>query len=296
MSIGEKIKRLREKKRMTQSELAGDHVSRNMLSLIENGRATPSVQTLEALAEKLKTTSAFLLADRGEETALLKHSSIKDIRIAFSGKNYHIAANLCQRLYEDGMGADDEVDLVLAESLLETAKESLLADRVREACALFDQAVYYAERTAYYADHILGAAWLYFEYMGLLSPSLVSETLEAETASAYATAARRDDAFCRYIQSYLGESSDEMITFSADPAYTRLLAAHIRAEKSMREGDFEKALGELTEILRGEDVLPGIVMYHVFADLEEGCRRVGNDRNAGLYQDLKVSQFEKLMS
>ena len=41
--IGEKIKALRISKRMTQSELAGDQITRNMLSLIENGSALPSL-------------------------------------------------------------------------------------------------------------------------------------------------------------------------------------------------------------------------------------------------------------
>ena len=50
MNIGEKIKELRVRRRMTQADLAGDTVSRNMVSLIENGRATPSVQTLEEIA------------------------------------------------------------------------------------------------------------------------------------------------------------------------------------------------------------------------------------------------------
>ena len=52
MNIGEKIKELRVRRRMTQADLAGDTVSRNMVSLIENGRATPSVQTLEEIAAK----------------------------------------------------------------------------------------------------------------------------------------------------------------------------------------------------------------------------------------------------
>ena len=39
MEIGEKIKRLRSAKLMTQAELAGDHITRNMLSCIENGVA-----------------------------------------------------------------------------------------------------------------------------------------------------------------------------------------------------------------------------------------------------------------
>ncbi len=40
MTIGEKIKKIRTAKLMTQSELAGSEITRNMLSRIENGFAS----------------------------------------------------------------------------------------------------------------------------------------------------------------------------------------------------------------------------------------------------------------
>ena len=76
MNIGKKIKQLRLRRQMTQNELAGEQVSRNMLSLIENGKAVPSLQTLEAFAERLKVTPAFLLAEREEERVLLKQQTM----------------------------------------------------------------------------------------------------------------------------------------------------------------------------------------------------------------------------
>ena len=47
MHIGEKIKRLRTAKLMTQSELVGREITRNMLSRIENGAAQPSMATVK---------------------------------------------------------------------------------------------------------------------------------------------------------------------------------------------------------------------------------------------------------
>lgn len=87
-----------------------------------------------------------------------------------------------------------------------------------------------------------------------------------------------------------------MAVFDDDPPYARLMDIHLCVKDRMRVGEFEKALSDLAEILRGEDLLPGILMYHVFSDMEECCHRVGNTRNAELYRDLKVSQFEKLLS
>ena len=297
MNIGEKIKQLRVKKMMTQSELAGEQVSRNMLSLIENGRATPSLQTLEALASKLKVSPAFLLADDTEQTALLKQTCIDDIRLAFSCRNYRICADLCRRLYAQTDASDNEVDLILAESLFENAKDALLSDHVREACRLFDESVFYAGRTLCHAEHLLTAIWLYFEYLGMLSPSLMSENLDSEVTPACFGAAPQKDVFCRYIAALLeAEKGAELTLISTDPATSHLLVAHVRAVRYMREGELESAVRELTDILHGEDVLPGIFMYHVFGDMEECCHRLGNEKNARFYQELRVSQFEKLLS
>ena len=51
MEIGEKIKKIRTAKLMTQSELAGTEITRNMLSQIENGSAQPSMATVLYIAQ-----------------------------------------------------------------------------------------------------------------------------------------------------------------------------------------------------------------------------------------------------
>ena len=83
MNVGEKIRKLRLEKMMTQSELSGDQVTRNMLSLIEKDKAVPSLQTLNYIASRLNVSPAFLLADEREEKMLVKYSKISDIRLVF---------------------------------------------------------------------------------------------------------------------------------------------------------------------------------------------------------------------
>ena len=66
MNIGEKIRELRVAKLMTQSELAGSHITRNMLSCIENGTAQPSLSTILYIASRLNVPAGFLLAEEGD--------------------------------------------------------------------------------------------------------------------------------------------------------------------------------------------------------------------------------------
>ena len=63
MELGNKIRTLRKKQNMTQSELAGEHITRNMLSKIENGEALPSLDTLFYIAERLEVAPGFLLSE-----------------------------------------------------------------------------------------------------------------------------------------------------------------------------------------------------------------------------------------
>ncbi|MDD6815275.1 MAG: helix-turn-helix transcriptional regulator [Firmicutes bacterium] len=51
--LGHRIKEARIAKKMTQSQVVGDFITRNMLSQIENGTALPSVKTLKYLADVL---------------------------------------------------------------------------------------------------------------------------------------------------------------------------------------------------------------------------------------------------
>lgn len=59
--LGKKIKEARISKKMTQSEVVGDFITRNMLSQIESGNACPSVKTLEYLAKKLEIPINYLI-------------------------------------------------------------------------------------------------------------------------------------------------------------------------------------------------------------------------------------------
>ncbi len=59
LTLGNKIKQLRKEKRLTQGELAGEGLSRTMLSKLENDLAKPSLKTIEYLASKLSVPVAY---------------------------------------------------------------------------------------------------------------------------------------------------------------------------------------------------------------------------------------------
>ncbi|MCL2697633.1 MAG: helix-turn-helix domain-containing protein [Oscillospiraceae bacterium] len=64
--LGRKLKEARLLKKMTQSEVVGNYITRNMLSQIESGAAFPSIRTLEYLSDVLEVSMPELLADTAD--------------------------------------------------------------------------------------------------------------------------------------------------------------------------------------------------------------------------------------
>ena len=61
MELGQRIKEARLEKGLSQRELCGSTITRNMLSLIENGSARPSMDTLRYLAQQLEKPISYFL-------------------------------------------------------------------------------------------------------------------------------------------------------------------------------------------------------------------------------------------
>ena len=75
MELGEKIRQARLAMGLSQRQLCGEEITRNMLSLIENGGAKPSVKTLRLLAERLGKPMSYFLDDTAPDPGQLLTSS-----------------------------------------------------------------------------------------------------------------------------------------------------------------------------------------------------------------------------
>lgn len=78
MTLGERIKELRKERGLTLVELAGSKITKGMLSLIENNKSNPSMDTLEYLAETLGVSISYLTQQGDNEwtKAMLERSEL----------------------------------------------------------------------------------------------------------------------------------------------------------------------------------------------------------------------------
>lgn len=66
MTLGQKLEAARRAKGLTQAQVAGDVITRNMLSQLEHDQAAPSLKTLQHLARTLEVPLAWLVDSAGE--------------------------------------------------------------------------------------------------------------------------------------------------------------------------------------------------------------------------------------
>ncbi len=74
LSTGEKIRKQRKKLNMTLKDLAGDRITISQISLIESGKANPSIDLLKDLGESLNLPLEYLLeSERSQALKLCKY-------------------------------------------------------------------------------------------------------------------------------------------------------------------------------------------------------------------------------
>ena len=81
MDIGQKIKAARLEAGLSQRQLCGEVITRNMLSLIESGRARPSMDTLRYLAGQLEKPMGYFLE---EQAVAPEREDLRQTRLALA--------------------------------------------------------------------------------------------------------------------------------------------------------------------------------------------------------------------
>lgn len=291
MKIGEKIKRLRTEKLMTQSELVGGEITRNMLSRIENGSVTPSLETVRYIASRLNVSPGFLLAEGGEEQMYFKYRELADAKQELATENFRICRDICLR---SDSAEDDDMRLLLAESTLGVAAEEFAGGNLRQAAELLDEAARACFETVYRTDYVLAAVAVYFRYMRRISATISSNVIDEVAVNPYPAVT---DGFCRYAlwMERFGEGGDASLLDAACEEKTPF-SLHCEAVRAMRDADYETAYERLHALLLHEAPIPEPMLYFVFCDLEACCREREDFRGAYEYSIDKIELLQKLLS
>lgn len=146
MTLGQKIKEARLEQKMTQKEVVGDYITRNMLSKIENDSATPSVKTLEYLAGVLGLPAGYFISDT--EASEITPEEVERAREAFREKRFEQCLKLLDGLDMNG-GYRDEVNLLRSRASLELAKSNIADGKFEQAKNRAEDSLYYNNESLY---------------------------------------------------------------------------------------------------------------------------------------------------
>lgn len=283
--LGEKVHELRTRLGITQKELAGDHITRNMLSLIESGNASPSVATLRYLADKLGTSVGYFFASGPHDEGMYyKLAIIDELKSLLRDKQYDECAKMCESLPDEAI--DDELSYISAVSFINLSCISADNLELSQAISHLTRAKYYASKTIYSAKTLSDAAM----YYTTMCRSVCSETIPAILSDP------------KFVSEYVPFNLTAYFTFlsasSADCAaynsveLTQFQSKHIKAIRFISEERYNDAIKILREMSLNSE-LPYYMKYRVLNSLENAANETGDFRLAYSAARRKLELIEK---
>ena len=152
MELGQKIKEARLQAGLSQRQLCGEEITRNMLSQIENGSARPSMTTLRYLASRLGVSVSYFLE---EQAVTSPNQQVMDkARSARSAGNSGQVLELLAAYQGPDPVFDRERWLLEALSLLDLAEQALAEGKPVHAIGLLERTKQAGENTDYYIQEL----------------------------------------------------------------------------------------------------------------------------------------------
>lgn len=270
--LGERIRELRTRLGITQKELAGDKITRNMLSLIESGNASPSVSTLLYIAERLGTSAGYFFTSTEEdEGRYFKISVIDELKARFCEKNYRECEVLLTTVPASAW--DDELSFLAANSYLHTAIESAEKFDIARAVSDLSQARFHAGGSIYTDESFVHALDFYDELFRTICRDTISECLcDYRMCGAFVPFPT-----VQYFRAISSAQKGEVVT--EEFPENSFCARHVRAVSLLFENRTAEA-GKLLRELSLDPALPYYMKYRVLCGLEDAANGSGDFRLA----------------
>lgn len=263
--LGKKIKNLRLERKMTQSELAGETITRNMLSQIENGVAQPSVSTIVDLAKKLGTPVEYFFSENGDLDDFKKLAAIAKIKKYYASKDY---VKCISRL--DALGvSDDETEFLYAKSYFARGMAAYREGMLKSAVTFLKAAIEHSERSVYPEDELSSLARQYLNVITFIGTKN-SDLFLAESFGDRCDRYREDILYIRAIAGGPYPFSDKEKT---------LYSEHLALRKDFDFEDVERitvSLEALKTLLARCGEEDAVLKYYIYCDLEKLASSCGD--------------------
>ena len=293
MTLGQKIRQTRLARGLTQKELAGGQITRNMLSQIEHDAAQPSMRTLEYLAAVLNVDAGWLLSGADGDGAADR--LVRARTLLREGK-----WRACRELLHEGSAqAGDEELLIFSRAAMQLAWEHLGREEFDDALALAQEAAE-CDARGLYSDPALQAAALELAVRAALA--------RRQDADAQAEAYRRQhlqqQAEARYhlvmaryhlAQEHIQAAEKEIWSISELPEAQQTEYLLLRGRIALRKEQFENALLYLQQAEQSGGA-SRYLLRELYASMEQCCREREDFKGAYEYATRQRELNESKMN
>ena len=275
MTVGEKIRRRRKELGLTQREVAGENVTRNLICRIERGDCLPSLDTLNAVAKALSVPVSYLVSEGDDYAAFAVGAALPAIRRAYAAGHFADCLTQIGKLPPEGV--TDEAAYLAAAASLGLAERALGDGNLKKIPDCVDRAKEYAEKTVLPTDWLLARCELCRAVAK--SPETPRWEIRREEYLKYAERAIGYNA-------YLYLSDDEGIVCDSETVKLHREARELITKRRYREAlDLLLALEEK----KSSGKLDPYFLYRVYSDTETCYREIGDFEMAYRYSTKRVS-------
>lgn len=254
MTMGEKIRERRIACGLTQAELAGDTLTRNMISELESGKTSPSLKTLLYLSEQLKTSPLYFLDPKyTKEQELTERYYPQVIKLFCEGK-YDEMISISEEYLSSS--PDDLLAFLLASAHLSLAEKCANGGSFHTAKEHLEKMEKYRVATKIDTAHLTARALLCRASVeDPLTPKFV---LDSDGYLAAVSAATDTELF-----HYLADDWDY-------PYTSKIYGNHMQAKRMMKEYRYAEAITAMDAVLddKQSKEMSVLVLFRIYADME----------------------------
>ena len=252
MELGKRLQQARQEAGLSQKQLCGEKITRNMLSQIEHGTAKPSMTTLQYLAARLGKPVGYFL----EEATLPSAQGIFNARQAWENQDAKGVLDALAECGEDDV-TQQEYWLLTAFATLYLAEEALAQEKPEYARTLLEQAAQ-AEGKTLYAQALAKKRQILSYRAGLKAETLPDNTWECILRGQQALDDSKAEDAVRFLQGAADLNNTQLQyllgkAYQALGQYENAAASYLLAEKALPQvaenleicyrelGDYKKA-------------------------------------------------------
>lgn len=283
VQLGKRIKERRKELKLTQNDVCGDKITRNMLSCIENGTAFPSIDTLLYISERLNMPAEYFLSKDSRNASLYKRIEvINDIRQTFSSGQYKKCLSICESTDSN----DAEIILIIAECKLKLALEYMNQCMLSTASKLLDECLEISNKGIYSVDRFSSTVAF---YKNIINNIKNKDTLHSIN---FKDSILADNEFILFVYTVKLMNATTTLNENALPKFNdKTFDNYLRAVLHIDNLNYLAAIERLNCIL---DLSPNFfIRYYTTEKLEYCYKEIGDYKSAYEYAKMRLELLDK---